>query len=45
MREGRLEGTENCVSLFLVGATAVPGLALIVSGGEGHGCARLAAGA
>lgn len=45
MRQGRMERTENCISLFLVGATAVPGLALIVSDGEGHSCARLAAGA
>lgn len=45
MRQGRMEGTENYISLFLVGATAVPGLALIVSDGEGHSCARLAAGA
>lgn len=33
-----MEGPGNCLSLFLVGSAAVPGLPLTVSG-RGHNCA------
>lgn len=41
MRQGRMEGTENCISLFLVGATAVPGLLQELRWNRGFGSNKL----
>lgn len=40
MRQGRMEGTENC-TLFLVGATAVPGLLQELRWNRGFGSNKL----